>query len=58
MGRINKEELDNQQEVTINLPTWLIEAVDKEAKRRDVSRETLIRVWLVDRLVAPRRPDV
>ena len=36
--------------VNIELPIWAIKALDKEATRRGVARQALMKMWLVDRL--------
>lgn len=36
--------------VNVELPVWAIKALDKEAMRRNVARQALIRMWLIDRL--------
>ena len=41
--------------VTLRLPVDLIEALKVEAARRDVAYQTLIRMWLDDRLAAETR---
>jgi len=39
-----------QQQIDVNLPTWMIAALDREAKRLGVTRQSIIKVWLADRL--------
>lgn len=57
MGRINKDiDFEAMTEIAMELPVWLVEAMTKEAKRRGVNLASLIKVWLVDRLVSPRKP--
>ena len=36
--------------VNLDLPAWAIAALDREAKRRAIARQALIKGWLVDRL--------
>ena len=38
--------------VNVELPLWTIKALDKEATRRGVARQALMKMWLVDRLDA------
>lgn len=38
--------------VNVDLPVWAIKALDKEATRRGVARQALIKMWLIDRLDA------
>lgn len=38
--------------VNLELPSWAIQDLDKEATRRGVARQALMRMWLIDRLDA------
>jgi hypothetical protein len=39
-----------QKRVNVDFPTWMIEALDREAKRLGVTRQSIIKVWLAQRL--------
>ncbi len=39
-----------QKRVNVDFPTWMIEALDKEAARLGVTRQSIIKVWLAERL--------
>ena len=39
-----------QKRVNVDFPIWMIEALDKEAKRLGVTRQSIIKVWLAERL--------
>ena len=39
-----------QKRVNVDFPTWMIEALDKEARRLGVTRQSIIKVWLAERL--------
>ncbi|WP_027268873.1 type II toxin-antitoxin system BrnA family antitoxin [Leptolyngbya sp. PCC 6406] len=39
-----------QQRIDIDFPVWMIEALDREAMRLGVSRQSIIKVWLAERL--------
>lgn len=39
-----------QRRVNVDFPTWMIESLDREAKRLGVTRQSIIKVWLADRL--------
>lgn len=39
-----------QKRVNVDFPTWVIDCLDKEAKRIGVTRQSIIKVWLVERL--------
>ncbi len=36
--------------VNVDMPSAMIERLDKQAKRRGVTRQALIKMWLADRL--------
>lgn len=39
-----------QKRVNVDFPTWMIEMLDKEARRLGVTRQSIIKVWLAERL--------
>lgn len=39
-----------QRRVNVDFPTWMIESLDKEAGRLGVTRQSIIKVWLAERL--------
>ena len=39
-----------QRRVNVDLPVWMIESLDKEAARLGVTRQSVIKVWLAERL--------
>jgi hypothetical protein len=38
--------------VNVDFPQWMIAGLDREAKRRGVTRQALIKMWIADRLDA------
>jgi hypothetical protein len=44
--RLNLE----QKRVNVDLPIWMIENLDREADRVGVTRQSIIKVWLAERL--------
>jgi hypothetical protein len=36
--------------VNVDFPSWMIDELDKEAKRLGVTRQSVIKVWLSERL--------
>ena len=36
--------------VNVDFPTWIIDSLDKEAKRMGVTRQSVIKIWLAERL--------
>jgi hypothetical protein len=39
-----------QRRVNVDFPVWMIQLLDKEAKRLGVPRQSIIKVWVADRL--------
>jgi hypothetical protein len=39
-----------QKKVNLDLPTWMIDSLDKEASRIGVTRQSIIKVWISERL--------
>ena len=39
-----------QKRVNVDFPTWIIDSLDKEAKRMGVTRQSVIKLWLAERL--------
>ena len=42
--------LQEQKRVNVDFPTWMIESLDKEAGKLGVTRQSIIKVWLAERL--------
>ncbi len=40
----------NRKESTLIFPVWMIDSLDKEADRLGVTRQSIIKVWLAERL--------
>lgn len=39
-----------QKRVNVDFPSWMIQALDKEAKRLGVTRQSIIKIWLAEHL--------
>lgn len=39
-----------QRRVNVDFPAWMITALDHEARKRGVTRQSIIKMWLSDRL--------
>jgi hypothetical protein len=39
-----------QKRVNVDFPVWMIQFLDKEAKRLGVPRQSIIKVWVAERL--------
>lgn len=47
-----------QQQVDVDFPTWMVAALDQEAKRLGVTRQSIIKIWIADRLAKLARSSV
>lgn len=36
--------------VNVDFPAWVVEALDREARRLGVTRQSLIKLWIAERL--------
>ena len=39
-----------QRRVNVDFPAWMVESLDREAKRLGVTRQSVIKVWIAERL--------
>ncbi|MBD3271163.1 MAG: CopG family transcriptional regulator [Elusimicrobia bacterium] len=39
-----------QKRVNVDFPLWMLHSLDKEAKRLGVTRQSIIKVWVAERL--------
>ncbi|HCW92039.1 MAG TPA: CopG family transcriptional regulator [Marinobacter sp.] len=46
--RVNQE----PKRINVDFPAWVVESLDREAARMGVTRQSIIKVWLVERLQA------
>ena len=46
--RVNQK----QKRINVDFPSWVVESLDREAARIGVTRQSIIKVWLVERLKA------
>jgi len=44
--RPNKE----QQRVNVDFPVWMVRSLDREASRLGVTRQSIIKIWIAERL--------
>ena len=42
----------DQKRVNVDFPTWMIDSLDREASKLGVTRQSVIKVWLAERLEA------
>lgn len=52
-----KRVLQEQKRVNVDFPTWMIDSLDREASKLGVTRQSVIKVWLAERLEATA-PDL
>lgn len=45
-----KRVMQDQKRVNVDFPVWMLESLDKEANRVGVTRQSIIKVWLAERL--------
>ena len=45
-----KRTLLESNRVNVDFPEWMVHSLDKEAKRIGVSRQSVIKMWLAERL--------
>lgn len=39
-----------KKQINVDFPTWMIEALDREAARIGMTRQSVIQVWIAERL--------
>jgi hypothetical protein len=39
-----------QGRVNVDFPSWMIESLDREARRLGVNRQSIIKLWIAERL--------
>lgn len=47
-----KRVMQEQKRVNVDFPTWMIDSLDREASKLGVTRQSVIKVWLAERLEA------
>ena len=46
----SKRPNQDQKRVNVDFPVWMIDLLDKEAKRLGVPRQSVIKIWVAERL--------
>jgi len=49
LGKASRPNLETKR-VNVDFPGWIIDALDKEARRLGVSRQSLVKIWVAERL--------
>ena len=42
--------MQEQRRVNVDFPSWMIDSLDREARRLGVTRQSIIKVWIAERL--------
>jgi hypothetical protein len=42
--------LKEQRRVNVDFPVWMVDSLDREAGRLGVTRQSIIKVWIAERL--------
>jgi hypothetical protein len=50
-----KRTLQEQKRVNVDFPTWMVDSLDREAGKLGVTRQSIIKVWLAERLEGTNR---
>lgn len=45
-----KKASQSLKRVNVDIPLWMVELLDKEAKRLGITRQSIIKIWLAERL--------
>lgn len=45
-----------QKRVNVDFPQWMVNSLDQESKRLGVTRQSLIKMWVADKLESNRGP--
>jgi len=49
----SRRPLQDMKRVNVDFPLWMVRSLDKEASRLGVSRQSVIKIWLAERLESP-----
>ncbi len=49
LGKARRPGLEGKR-VNVDFPQWMVDSLDKEAHRLGVTRQSLIKLWIADRL--------
>ncbi len=49
LKNIKKLKIETKK-VNVDFPEWIVESLDKEAKKIGVTRQSIIKVWIAERL--------
>lgn len=49
LSKVRRPGLEHRR-VNVDIPTWMIESLDREAARVGVPRQSLVKLWIAERL--------
>ena len=49
LSRSRRPGLESRR-VNVDFPSWVVDALDREARRLGVTRQSIIKVWIAERL--------
>ncbi len=49
LSKVSRPEQE-QKRVNVDFPVWMIQLLDKEARRLGVPRQSIIKIWVAERL--------
>jgi len=49
LGKARRVGIDPKR-VNVDFPAWMVDSLDREARRLGVTRQSLIKLWLADKL--------
>jgi hypothetical protein len=55
LTQAHKPALESRR-VNVDFPAWMVDALDREAKRMGVPRQSIIKIWLAERLEHNKSP--
>lgn len=50
-----KKPMRQSRQVNVDFPIWMVEQLDREAARLGITRQSVIKLWLSERLESVRR---
>jgi len=51
LSTLRRPNLESRR-VNVDFPSWMVDALDREAHRLGVTRQSIIKVWIAERLEA------
>ena len=52
LTRVRRPNVDAKR-VNVDFPLWMVRALDREASKRGVTRQSIIKTWIAERLDPP-----